>query len=320
MKEIKCYLFDIIDPDPVSIGLEKWNNVFESMINSGLMGVKEHRYGFVENVQYDEFIAGSFISEGKRQTIQYSDDKRLIDVHEIPSFESVFFAIMTDTSQILFQNRNIYGYKDLGMAKIRENLLIGFATLLRLNNIHISSNTMRIEKAGESYTQEELYEFFLQNKIIQIEVKNLSQTNIPSQNSKYYNLYNPKVELNEITWGAVADSIQGGIDKIIIDSSDRINTDFSKGPITKAIAQTGEIEEIKSIQENNEVVIRNRTADEELTISIPYDGEITKEIVISILKQIREKQETRERILSWQRRREKFNRDRNNGPLFKEDN
>ena len=108
-----CYIYDIIEPNPFYVSIEDWRQVLERMQEPRWAGEQGERIGFVETLEYNGLIAGYFANEGYKRGIHYSDDKQPIASPDFTSFEHLFFAIFMDTSQLVLQHRNIYGYRKL---------------------------------------------------------------------------------------------------------------------------------------------------------------------------------------------------------------
>lgn len=279
-------------------------------------GEKGKRFGFVSAYIYEQLIGGIFANEGERSGTQYNENKLPIKTDAFYSFEHLAFVIFTDTSQILLQHRNIYGYKDLGLPEMRANFLLALGTYLSLINVYVPKRVVKIEPAGERYTQEEMYSYFRETQVIGLEVSNLSIENIPQKDKISYKLYNPREEWNEITWQAVADTLKVGTDFVSLKApEENKSSNLSKAPIARAFAASGEIQEIVSKDKNGKLRIRKKVADEEITIeNIPAEPEIS----IPILQTILDRMDNNRRIEEWENRNKKRRKDR--GPLFEDNN
>lgn len=311
-----CYLYDIIEPNPFNLRIETWRQVLKTMQEPRWASEHGERIGFVETLEYHGLIAGYFANEGLKRGIQYSDDKRPVAIDNFTSFEHLFFAIFVDTSQLVLQHRNIYGYKNLGLQVIRENFLMLLAIFLRLAGVMVVGERVKIASAGETYSQEELYQFFIENDVIRIDLRNLSSERIPARDDSRYRLFNPRDELNEITWLAVADTLKVGARNITVEASEEdADAQLNKGPITKAFTEVGEIEEISARSSSGKIVVKKRTRDEEITIELPEEPEIA----IPALDLILTKYEKNYRLTSWKKRISKAINKQFGGPLFNQD-
>ena len=266
-----CYLYDIVEPNPDLINPEVWERVRLKMDETSWLGQKGKRIGFVSTGSKNGLIGGYFANEGERRGYQYSDDKKPIDARN-DNFEHLFFAIYTDTSQLLLQHRNIYGYKELGMPLMRDNFLKILGELLRIIGIGLIGDRVKTESAGEMFTQEELLTFFQENSVFKIEVKDLAVERVPAMGDRNYKLFNPKEEWNEITWTAVADTLKVGARNVFIEASQDDDTaQLNKGPLTKAFATIGEIEEVGARNNQGYITIRRKSQDEEIQIDLPAE-------------------------------------------------
>lgn len=308
----KCYLYDIIDPDPRHVDSTDWANVVEKMQDSGWFGDMGERYGFVSILTRPEIITGFFAHEGRKSGIQYNENKQPSDT-ATDSFEHLFFAIFTDTSQLLLQHKNIYGYDNLGLPKMRDALRESLTILFRMVQVSVASNRVQIESAGLRYSQEELYAFFESNSVFKVEIKDLRLEKIPAADSPAYNLYNPKDDWNPITWGAVADTLEVGAKNVIFEADQNdANAELNKGPLPKAFSRIGEFEEIQARNEEGRIVIRKRTNDEEISISLPSTTRLESSVIDGILVQFN----TKERIDGWKKRLQQRETDQLRGTLF----
>jgi hypothetical protein len=314
MPEIKCHLYDITNPDPDVLHSETWIRIQERMQSTKLMGNTGQRYGFVSPVSYKNLVSGFFVMEGQKQVFQYNDDKEPIALPNANSFEHLFFCIFTDTSQILLQHKNIYGYVDLGLPKMRQQFLSVLTDFLRLFNVYVSGERIVIEPAATGFTQEELYQIFISNPSVRIKIEHVGIGNFPGPDDPKYRLYNPKDEWNYVTWGAVAETAKAGTKKVVFEGDEKqINNGINKGPLPKAFAQIGTIEEVEYIGRNGNIVIRKKEGDEEITIELPAEPEIS----IPVLDLVLSKQDHNDRVETWKIRRQKRKKDEYGGPLFK---
>ena len=308
-----CYLFDIVEPDPESLDVEVWRNVLRLMDGYKWIRERGNRIGFVSTLDYNGLVAGLYANEGRRRGTQYTDDKKPLDVSNFYSFEHLFFAILVDTSQILLQHRNIYGYETLGMPEMRANFLEILAMFLRLSNVGIVGNRVKIESAGDAYTQEELFTYFIENQTIKVDIHNLDSNKIPQENEGNYKLYNPRDEWNPITWGAVAETLKVGTRNVVFEASQEDSTaNISRGPLPKAFAVIGDIEEVSVRSPDGYIIVRKKVKDEEIIIGLPADPFIS----IPVLDEILTKLNTQTRVESWVERMNKRRKAQLKGTLF----
>jgi hypothetical protein len=312
MPEAKCYLYDLVVPEPETIRAETWNRTWAQMEESKWVGERGRRVGFVSVIQHVGLIAGFFANEGQKRGIQYNDDKQPINAATF-SFEHLFFLVFTDTSQILLQHRNIYGYDDLNLPVMRENFLRSLADLLRMSGVSVVGDRAKIEPAGAAFSHEELYAFFTQNSALGVEISNLTPERIPSSDDPRYRLYNPKDEWNSITWGAVAETLKVGTRAITFQASeDDPAAALNKGPLPKAFATIGEIDEVKARTGDGRIVVRKKSSDEEITIELPTEPSISTPALEVILSKF----DTQTRVESWHKRIEKRKREQFKGTMF----
>lgn len=310
MPDAKCKLYDIVEPRPNTVTAAKWLDVYERMSHSGWFGELGQRYGFVYVVTRQDLIGGYFAHEGQKTGIQY-DEQKQPEPASAETFEHLFFAIFTDTAQLLLQHRNIYGYTDLGLPVMRERLLRLLGQFLVEEQVRVKGETVRIEPAGIRYSQDELYEFFVSHSVSKLEVKDLRADRIPGEGTTQYNLYNPRDEWNEITWGAVAETLKVGAKNIEIEA-EGANAQLNKGPLPKAFARIGEIEEVHARLDDHRVVVRKRTNDEEITVSIPNQPGAVTAILDAVLTRF----DSQARVEAWQRRFEQRQQDELRGTMF----
>jgi len=282
------------------------------MNESGWTGDAGKRYGYVETSVRQEVLAGFFAHEGHKTAIQYDDQKQLED-RATESFEHLFFAIFTDTSQLLLQHRNIYGYDDLSLPEMRSKLLESLGFYLQKVGIAVNNSHVEIVKAGILYTQEDMLNFFSSNNAIRLDVRNLRPELIPQPTSPNYNLYNPKDDWNPITWGAVADTLEVGTKNIILeaDESDE-NARLNGGPLPKAMARIGQIEEVKARSDNGRVIYRKRNSDEEITLELPDRPSIITQLMETVLGQI----DSDARVDAWTHRLARRDEGQFEGTMF----
>lgn len=313
--EAKCHLYDIVDPNPASITKDDWVTIVEQMDGTEWFGEIGHRYGFVSTLITPDLIIGHFAHEGQKTGIQYDDDKNAFDA-STEAFEHLFFAIFRDTSQLLLQHRYIYGYADLGLSVMRTDFLLALTVLFRLINRSVASKHVQIEPAGKTYSQEEMYKIFEENYVFELQIKNLRSDLIPSPDNPFFKLYNPKDDWNPITWGAVAETLQVGAKNVIFEAGDESgNARLNNGPLTKAFSRIGEIEKIKAVNRNGNVIIRKRTAEKEISVFLPINPEVSEDLVEQILSHF----DRSDRIDAWNTRMEKRDYDQMRGTIFDSD-
>ncbi len=312
MPEAKCYLYDIVHPDPQAMQPTIWQAARQEMEKAGWIGESGKRIGFVSTIEHNKVIAGYFANEGQKRGFQYDNDKQPIDEPQF-SFEHLFFAIFIDTSQLLLQSRNIYGYADLGMGDMRRNFLNLTAEFLRLSGVNIARNGIQIASSGTSYTSEELFAYFLNNPTTSIEIKNMDEGNIPTETNPRYKLYNPRDEWNPITWGAVSETLKVGAKNITLEANrNDPDAELNKGPLPKAFATIGEVEEVSTRTESGTIVVRKRTTDEEIRIDLPASPDVS----IPILDVILNRFDHETRRMEWQERSERRKNAEMEGTLF----
>jgi len=199
---------------------------------------------------------------------------------------------------------------------MREAFLAALTVLYRLVGKSVAGNKVRIEPGGKSYSQDELYRIFEENNVFQIQIKNLRYDLIPDPESPFYKLYNPKDDWNPITWFAVAETLKVGTKNVVFEADDEIGeARLNDGPLPKAFSRIGDIEELRTINQYGNVIIRKRTADKEISISLPSTPEVTEILIEQVLTHFA----PNDRIKGWQDRREKRRRDQIRGTFFDED-
>ncbi len=312
MAPSKCLLYDIIDPDPRNIRFLTWMKIEEMMRDSGWFGELGRRYGFVSTVARPEIVVGYFAHEGQKFGIQYGEDKQPKDT-STESFEHLFFAIYTDTSQLLLQHRNIYGYTDLGLPVMRNTFLDTLTYMFRSVGVTVVGRRVNTESAGVRYTQEELHKFFDENRVFRVEVKGLNDDLIPDSDSPRYNLYNPKDDWNPITWGAVADTLKVGTKNIIFEAEkENARSSLNQGPLPKAFTRVGQIEDVQARNEEEKVVFRKRTSDAEISIALPSSPQIEHSLIETITRYL----DQDERTTAWNKRMEQRDSEQLGGTMF----
>ena len=308
----KCYLYDIVDPAPTVFTEAHWLRLFHKMSESGWYGVKGRRIGLVNIIRRNGLIGGYFANEGTKRGVQYTEDKEQVEPPPFYSFEHLFFVLFEDTAQLLLQSRNIYDYVDLSLPDMRDNFRRLLADLFRLVGIYVSGDAIGIKSAGTTYTQEQLYSIFIDiAQVTELRVSELHRAVLPTPEDPRYKLFNPKDEWNPITWGAIADSLQLGLDHVHMSAIESPGSTL-QSPIPKALAAVGEIEEIRGRDNEGRIVYRQRTEDAELEINLPVPPRIVPEILESILKKL----DSRGRVESWQERRHRRRKSLDQGTLF----
>lgn len=315
MPDTKCHLYDIIDPEPDAVRPEVWQQIQQQMNQSKWFGEQGKRTGFVSVIQSGVLVAGFFAQEGQKRGIQYTDDKIPVDA-PLFSFEHLFFAIFMDTAQLLLQHKNIYGYDDLSLPGMRTAFLELLANLLRLSDVRVAAKGVKLFPGGEVYTQEELFAFFIENSVVRVEVRGLRLDMIPAEGDPKYRLYNPKDEWNETTWGAVAETLKVGTRNVVLEAPEQDpDAQLNKGPLPKAFAAIGDIQEVVARNERGNIVIRKVTSDEEITIDLPSHTSIS----VPVLDLVLSKFESRSRVESWHKRTAKRKTAQLQGTLFDTD-
>ena len=312
--EAKLYLYDISEPDPNVLSFDKWENIYSQIQDTPLMGERDQRFGFIENIIHKQMIGGFFISEGLKQAKQYNDNKELLGLNLMPSFEQIFYVIFTDTSQVLLQHRNVYGYTNLGIGKIRDNFVVALSLFMQKSGIYITNSEIKLEKAGEEYSQEELFSYFIGNKIFGLEVRNINFENRKKIPKEQLKLYNPREELEELTWVAMQETIEKSkVNRAIFETNEVDEKPLlNKGPIIKAFAAVGEIQEIKAYENDGRILIRKKSGEEEFIISIPSEPSVS----IPILDFIFDRTQERNRTQTWEKRIDRKRQQQLKGTLF----
>lgn len=314
MPIIKCYLYDIVAPDPDALGEDIWQKVYKTMELSKLMGEKDKRFGIISVIQFENMISGFFIKEGQKQVIQYTDDKEPFVPPNTTSFENLFFIIFSDTSQILLQQKNIYDFTNLGLPVMRNEFLNMVTDFIKYNGVYYSKDQIIIEPASSGYSQEELIAFFLENSTIEIKIDNLQIEKIPNDNESKYKLYNPHDDWNLITWEAVKSTVKTGAKKVSFETNEDANSALNKGPLPKAFAYIGEVQEVKAKDKAGNIVFRKKTGGDEIVIDIPSDTDNT----IPALETVLRWSDQQERVITWQARRKRKKAQEYDGTLFED--
>lgn len=314
MPEIKCHLYDITNPDPEILNPEIWTKTQEKMESSKLLGQTGQRFGFVFSILYKNLISGYFVMEGQKQVFQYNDDKKPITPPNAVSFEHLFFCIFTDTSQILLQHKNLYGYIDLGLPKMRKQFEHVLTDFLRLFGVFVPGEVIDVRPAATKFSQSELFEFFISNPSVRITIENVGSRVPPNSSDPNYKLYNPRDEWNNITWGAVAETAKAGTKKVVFEGDEKeLSMGINKGPLPKAFAQIGTIEQVEYLGSNGILVVKKKKGDEEITIEIPAEPKISLPALDLVLNKL----EHNDRLVTWKKRHQELKNDELNGPLFK---
>ena len=307
----KIILSDIINIDVSKATTEKWQKLFSEMSSSGWYGREDNRVGFINLAQGNGIIAGYFANEGRRKAVLYDNQKEEVQHPPYNSFEHLFFGIFQDTAQVLIQSRRIHDYIDLNLSEMRSNFLDLLKHFFRRCEFYIAGRSIQIEDAGGEYSQDELYKFYRGlYQVTHLEVSNLYESEIPNIDDPKYKLYNPKEEWTMITWGAVADSKERGLDAVSMTARESVEGSLD-GPIPKSLAGIGKIEEVRGKDLDGRVVIRKRTANEELEVELPPDQQLTPQLLEMIYTIFN----SRGRIESWERRQSLRQSD-NPGNLF----
>lgn len=225
------------------------------------------------------------------------------------SFEHLFFVLFEDTAQLLLQTIRVFGYSDLDMGQMRDNFLYLLAETIRQTGNYVVGESVKIEPAGAKYSQDQLYAAFrIMSQVTELEISHLAAGHIPPVGDPKYQLFNPKDEWHEITWGAVDDTIRAGVDSVKMTAPDRPGSTL-QSPIPKAFAAVGQIEKLVGRDSNGSVFIRQRVQDQELEIELPAQVMSQPELIDSIVKRL----DARGRVENWKQsqaiRQEELNRD-----------
>jgi hypothetical protein len=297
----KFYLHDITNIDPLEIDVRKWERLYLNMQRPGWSGSPGNRMGIVKAELYANMIGGYFANEGRKKAIQYDEKKESVEPKPFYSFEHLFFVIFLDTGQILIQARNIYDYVDLSLPIIRSNLLLHLTDLFRLSDIYVPGNVIDVEDAGIVFTSEELYITFRELPIVtELEVTDLFGAILPERGDPKYRLFNPKEDWEPITWGAVADTLELGLDSIKMTSVEAPKATL-KAPIPKALAAAGKVQKVKGVDNEGKVIVRQHTKDTELVIELPLGYEVTEDLLGRILENL----DTKGRVPIWNDKRQR---------------
>jgi hypothetical protein len=308
----KCYLYDIVDPVPAALTEAHWTQLAHRMSESGWHNAKGNRIGLVNVVRQNGLIGGYFANEGRKRGVQYTEDKEQVDPPPFFSFEHLFFVLFEDTAQLLLQSRNIYDYIDLELPIMRENLRHMLADMFRLVNVYVSRESIEIRSAGTTYTQEQLYSVFISiAQVTELEIYELHQARMPLPEDPRYKLFNPKDEWDPITWGAIADTLRLGLDRVSMSTVEAPDSTL-QAPIPKALAGIGEIEKIRGRDTNGRIVYRQRKEDAELEVDLP----VPPRMVPGILESILENLNSRGRVESWEERQRRRKEDQDRGTLL----
>jgi hypothetical protein len=313
MAEARCYLYDIVEPRLTTIRSDHWLEMQRLMDKSRWAGQPGHRFGVVEVVRHDILIAGLFANEGLKRGVQYDEDKQPIEAEKLESFEHLFFTIFTDTAQLLLQQRNIYGYVDLSLPDLRQNLLLLLADYFRFAGVRVATEGLKIEPAGEEHSQEEMFDILTRFRSVRFVVAGLDKGRIPAREDTRYILYNPRAEWNEITWQVVSETISSGARKTEI-SADEQDPDASLGEsgLSRALATSGQLQEVAIREPSGRIQVTRRTSDEEISIDLPAEPEIS----LPVLDRILDRFDARSRQEGRQRREQRRLRDETTGTLF----
>lgn len=312
MSTVKCYLHDIVDPEPTAFTETRWTQLFHKMRESRWHGDKGKRVGFVNPVRQNGMFGGYFANEGTKRGVQYNDNKEQVEPPPFHSFEHLFFVLFEDTAQLLLQSRYIYDYTDLRLPVMRASFLFLLTDLFRLVGIHVAGNTIGLKSACVTYTQEQPYSIFTSiAQVTELEIFGLYEAVLPSPDDPRYKLFNPKDEWHEITWGAIADTLKSGLDRVNMSSLESPESTL-QAPIPRALAAVGEIERIKGYDKEGRIVYRERKEDAELEIDLPVHLSMSAEILDRIFARL----DSRGRVESWQERQQQRQKELNRGTLF----
>ena len=298
----KFHLNDITNIDGMAIEPQKWDAVFDEMLSKGWAGRQGQRVGILKPLNHRGMIAGYFAQEGRKKVIQYDDNKEEIEPGPSYSFEHLYFMLFSDTAQILIQSRNFYDYVDLSLSVVRTNLLLHLTDLFRLAGIYVAGRSgIDIEDAGMSLSYEELYATFTSIKqISEIEITNLFGAVLPAKGDPRYRLFNPKEEWDDITWGAIADTLKLGLDSAKLVAIEDQNATL-KAPIPKALAAVGTINKIKGSDDQGKIIIRQHTEDTEVEFEMPEGLGATTELLDIVLEDLKAKG----RVETWEDKRKR---------------
>lgn len=311
----KFYLYDIVDPDPDSITHDHWQSLARLMTSSRWSRRPGQRIGFVNTVRSSRAIGGYFANEGQKKGVQYNENKEPTTSEPYYSFEHLFFVLFEDTAQLLLQTIRVFGYSDLDMGQMRDNFLHLLADTIRQTGNYVFGESVKIEPAGARYSQDQLYAAFrIMSQVTELEISHLAAGHIPPVGDPKYQLFNPKDDWHEITWGAVDDTIRAGVDSVKMAAPDRPGSTL-QSPIPKAFAAVGQIEKVGGRDTNGNVFIRQRVQDQELEIELPSQVMDHPELIDRIVAQL----DASGRAESWQQRRTIRQDDLNRDSLLDQD-
>lgn len=281
-----CILYDIVDPDVQSLKDEHWSSLFTSFEESTWIVKEGQRIGIVNPIRHQGVIAAYFANEGIKETVQYDDNKEQIDVPPTYSFEHLFFALLEDPPQFLIQRRNIYDYANLSLGIIRGNLLDLLYDFFLSAGVYIVGNKLKIESAGMKYTDEQMYGFFVgAQRVSRIYISNLKEAQIPPEDDPRYKLFNPKDEWNPITWGAVHESQEAGLDEVEMKASDDQDSTL-QSPIPKSLAASGEINAVEGTDNEGRIFYQEKTQDAEIKIDLQITPQTNPELIVRLKEAI----------------------------------
>jgi len=279
MPEAKCYLRNIIVPDWTYVLPKHWQAIYETIQKPGWYGKEGSRYGFVSVLREGPMIAAYFAHEGLKQGIQYDDEKNPVEPSGAFFFEHLFFVIFLDHGQLLLQQKNVYEFVDLNLDTMRRRLFKILADVFRAAGIRVSTSAIQVEDAQRTFTQTELYEFFMTHCPTALEISRLKGAKVPEG----IRLFNPEEDWDPIAKAAIERTLEVGLDHAVLegDESDE-QIDLKRGPVVKGLAAAGEIQNVKARDDRGRLVYREKNQKAELVLDLPVTARITPELLYAI--------------------------------------
>lgn len=279
MPQAKCYLKNILVPDWTFVLPKHWQAIYETIQEPGWYGKEGSRYGFVSVIREGPMIGAYFAHEGLKQGIQYDDEKNPRKPSNAFFFEHLFFVIFLDHGQLLLQQKNVYEFVDLSLDTMRRQLFKTLANIFRAAGIRVSTPAIQVEDAQRTFTQTELYEFFMAHRPTTLEISQLKGAKVPED----IGLFNPEEDWDPIARAAIDKTLEAGLDHAVLegDESDE-QIDLKHGPVVKGLAAAGEIQKVTARDDRGRLIYREKNQKAELVLDLPLAPKVISELLHAI--------------------------------------
>lgn len=169
---------------------ENFDNITKKIDDFGLKNEEPNRYGFDFVKWRGDYIYGVFAQEFKQTNIEYDDENKREQLDTTPFEYYIFIIILNDNEGIIaLEQKRITGQQGL-MAKTRQNFENTLSEILKPNIPYF----IGFEPYIYQLTRDEIINYFNENKIIAIKVKELKNKKVPDS----LKFFNPRYDLDKL--------------------------------------------------------------------------------------------------------------------------